>query len=73
MAAVAYLMVFSTVFGRGVWQRGISRIGANKVLVYLITLVGVLSSVVLLEENFGPARLRGALIILLGVYLSRRR
>jgi len=74
-AAVAYLVLFSTALGYGVWQWGISRIGANKVLVYLylITLVGVLSSVVLLGEDFGPVRVLGALIILVGVYLSRRR
>jgi len=55
-AAVGYLTIFSTAFAYSVWQRGIARIGPNTVLVYLylITLTGVLSSVVLLHEDFGP-------------------
>ena len=73
-AAVGYLTIFSTAFAYGVWQRGIARIGPNKVLVYLylITLTGVISSVVLLHEDFGPRRVIGAIVLLAGVYLSRR-
>jgi drug/metabolite transporter (DMT)-like permease len=73
-AALGYLTVFSTAYAYGVWQRGIARIGANRVLVYLylITLTGVISSVVLLHENFGLQRIIGAIVLLAGVYLSRR-
>jgi drug/metabolite transporter (DMT)-like permease len=73
-AAVGYLTVFSTAFAYGVWQHGIARIGPSKVLVYLylITLTGVLSSVVLLHEDFGLRRVIGAIVLLAGVYLSRR-
>jgi hypothetical protein len=48
--------------------------GANKVLVYMyvVTLVGLASSVVLLGEGLGPGKLAGAAVILLGVYLARR-
>jgi drug/metabolite transporter (DMT)-like permease len=73
-AAVGYLTIFSTAFAYGVWQSGIARIGPNRVLVYLylITLTGVLSSVILLHEDFGVRRIIGAIVLLTGVYLSRR-
>jgi drug/metabolite transporter (DMT)-like permease len=74
-AAVGYLTIFSTAFAYGVWQRGVARIGANRVLVYLylITLTGVLSSVILLHEDFGVRKIIGTIVLLAGVYLSRRR
>ena len=73
-AGVGYLTIFSTAFAYGVWQRGIARIGANRVLVYLclITLTGVLSSIILLNEDFGVRRIIGTIVLLAGVYLSRR-
>jgi drug/metabolite transporter (DMT)-like permease len=51
-AAIAYAAVFATAFAFAGWQRGISRIGANRVLVYqyLITLTGVASGVVFLRR-----------------------
>ena len=53
-AAVAYLVIFSTTIAYGIWQWGIGRIGADRALIYLylITFVGVVSSVVLLCEGF---------------------
>jgi drug/metabolite transporter (DMT)-like permease len=73
-AAVAYLAVFSTAVAYWIWQLGIARIGADRVLVYqyLITLVGVVSSVIVLNEAFGPLRMLGAAVILGGVYLASR-
>jgi drug/metabolite transporter (DMT)-like permease len=73
-AALGYLTIFSTAFAYGVWQSGIARIGPNKVLVYLylITLTGVLSSIILLHEDFSVRRIIGAIVLLAGVYLSRR-
>jgi drug/metabolite transporter (DMT)-like permease len=46
-ATVSYSAVFATAFAFAGWQRGISRIGANRVLVYqyLITLTGVVSGI----------------------------
>ncbi len=54
--------------------RAIARIGANRVLVYLYltTRTHVISSVVLPHEDFGPRRVIGAVVLLAGVYLSRR-
>jgi drug/metabolite transporter (DMT)-like permease len=40
---------------------------------YLITLVGVASGVVLLGESLTVNKILGGMIILLGVYLARRR
>jgi len=52
----------------------VARIGANRVLAYLYlqTLVGLLASALLLGEGLGAAKVAGAVIILLGVYLARR-
>jgi len=74
-AAVAYSGVFATAFAFSAWQRGISRIGANRVLVYqyLITIVGVTSGIVFFGETLGLNKIAGGIVILLGVYLARRQ
>jgi drug/metabolite transporter (DMT)-like permease len=73
-AAVGFSAVFATAFAFAAWQRGISRIGANRVLVYqyLITLTGVSSGIILFGERLGAGKILGGAIILLGVYLARR-
>ncbi len=72
--AVAYSTVLCSSFAIAAWQVNVSRLGANKVLVYLylVTLVGLLSSVVLLGEGLGAAKVAGAAAIMIGVYLARR-
>ncbi len=74
-AAAAYSALAVAAFGFSAWQWGISRIGANRVLVYqyLITLTDVLSGVLLLREDLGKEQLIGAAIIFCGVYLGRRQ
>ena len=74
-AAVAYAGVFATAFTFSAWQRGISRIGANRVLVYqyLITIVGVTSGIVFFDETLSINKVAGGAVILLGVYLARRQ
>lgn len=74
-AALAYSAVFATAFAFSAWQRGISRIGANRVLVYqyLITIVGVTSGIVFFGETLGINKIAGGIVILLGVYLARRQ
>ena len=74
-ATVVYSAVLATAFAFVAWQRGISRIGANRVLIYqyLITLTGVASGIVFFDESLGPEKLLGGAVILLGLYLSRRR
>ena len=73
-AAVAYSTVLASGFAVAAWQANVSRIGANKVLVYMyvVTLVGLSASVVFLGEGLGWNKLAGAAVILLGVYLARR-
>jgi drug/metabolite transporter (DMT)-like permease len=73
--AVVYSTVLVAAFGFLAWQRGVSRIGANRVLVYqyLITFVGVASGIVLLSEGLGANKVIGGAIILFGVYLARRQ
>jgi drug/metabolite transporter (DMT)-like permease len=72
--AVAYSTLLVAAFGFYAWQRGVSRVGANRVLVYqyLITLVGVVSGVVLLGEVLTANKILGGAVILGGVYLARR-
>ena len=73
--AAAYSTFLVAAFGFTSWQRGVSRIGANRMLVYqyLVTLVGVVSGVVLFSEGFGIDQAVGAAILLAGVYLARRQ
>ncbi len=73
-SAVAFSAVFATAFAFSAWQTGISRIGANRVLVYqyLITITGVASGIVFFAEVLGIEKIIGGTVVLLGVYLARR-
>ncbi|MGH3086699.1 MAG: DMT family transporter [Rubrobacteraceae bacterium] len=72
--AALYSMLLSSAFGFVGWQRGVSVVGANRVLIYqyLVALTGVTAGVVLLGESFGFGQAVGAAVILFGVYLARR-
>jgi drug/metabolite transporter (DMT)-like permease len=74
-SAVGYSAVFATAFAFVGWQTGISRLGANRVLVYqyLITVTGVASGIVFFGEVLGIEKIVGGAIILVGVYLARRQ
>src|SRR5918998_5872583 len=74
-AAVAFSAVFAAAFTFSAWQKGIIRVGANRVLVYqyLITLVGVTSGIIFFGETLGINKIVGGTVILLGVYLARRQ
>ena len=73
-AAAFYSTLLCSSFAIAAWQVNVSRLGANRVLIYLylVTLVGLLASVVVLGEDLGRAKIAGAAAILLGVYLARR-
>ena len=73
--ALAYSTLLLAAFGFWAWQRGVSQVGANRVLIYqyLITLVGVAAGVLLLGESLTANKVLGGAVILLGVYLARRR
>lgn len=72
--AALFSTLCSGAFGFAAWQAGVSRVGANRVLVYqyLVTLVGVSAGLLILGEGFGPGQILGALVLLFGVYLARR-
>jgi drug/metabolite transporter (DMT)-like permease len=73
--AVAFSAIFATAFAFSAWQTGISRIGANRVLVYqyLITFTGVASGIIFFGETLSIEKIVGGGVILLGVYLARRQ
>ena len=73
-AAALYSTVLASLFAIAAWQANVSRLGANRVLVYmyLVTLFGLIFSVLLLDEDLGAGKVAGAAAILLGVYLARR-
>ncbi|CAN5878362.1 DMT family transporter [soil metagenome] len=73
--AALYSTLLSSGFGFAAWQRGVSHVGANRVLIYqyLVALTGVTAGIILLGEGFGLQQALGALVILAGVYLARRR
>lgn len=73
--AAAYSTLFSSAFGFAAWGWGISRTGANRVLIYqyLVTLTGISGGIIVLGESFGPGQLIGAAVIIAGVYLARKR
>jgi drug/metabolite transporter (DMT)-like permease len=68
-AAVAFSATFAA-YAFTAWQRGISRIGANRVLIYqyLVTLTGVASG-----RRSDRRKILGGAVILIGVYLARRQ
>lgn len=73
--AAAYSCLLSSAFGFAAWQTGVSRVGANRVLVYqyLVALIGVSAGILILGEGFGLQQMAGAAVILVGVYLARSR
>ena len=72
--AAVYSTVLASAFAIAAWQANVYRLGANRVLVYmyLVTLFGLVFSVLLLGEGLGVGKVAGAVVILLGVYLARR-
>lgn len=73
--AALYSTILSSGFGFAAWQRGVSQVGANRVLIYqyLVALIGVSAGILLLGENFSLQQAVGATVVLAGVYLARRR
>jgi drug/metabolite transporter (DMT)-like permease len=72
---VTFSAVFATDFAFSAWQTAISRIGANRVIVYkfLITVMGVASGIAFISEVLRIEKLIGGAVISVGVYLTRRR
>jgi drug/metabolite transporter (DMT)-like permease len=74
-AAVVFSAMFATAFAFSAWQTGVSRIGANRVLVYqyLISITGGASGIIFFGEVLGVEKIVGGAVTLLGVYMARRQ
>lgn len=75
LIGIAYLAVFGTVAAFVLLNLGVARIGAARASAFalLVPVVGVLSSVALLDETLGPTTLLGGLIVLIGLWLIEHR
>ena len=73
--AIGYLAVFGTVIGFVLFYEGVRRIGAPRATAFamLVPIFGVLSSVILLDEELGFGTLAGGVAIMSGLWLVERR
>lgn len=71
LAGIAYLALFGTVGAFVLLNLGVARIGAARASAFalLVPIVGVLSSVALLDEHLGPMTLIGGIVVLAGLWL----
>lgn len=74
LAAVAYLAVFSTFLGTLTWNKALQIIPASQLanFIFLQPLVGTLSGVFLLKDDFTLWSASGGGLILLGLYFSAK-
>ena len=72
-AAIAYLGIVVTVGGYGLYTYGISRLPASQASAYtnLIPVFTVLMSWAFLGEQFTRSQIGGAVLVFLGIYLSK--
>lgn len=75
LVGIGYLAVFGTVAAFVLLNMGVARIGAARASAFalLVPVVGVLSSVALLDEKLGPLTLVGGVIVLVGLWLIEHR
>lgn len=75
LAGIGYLAVFGTVFPFVLLNLGVARIGAARASAFalLVPVIGVLSSVALLDEELGAFTLLGGAIVLIGLWLIEHR
>jgi len=71
---IGYLAVFGTVLAFVFFYEGVSRIGPARATAFtlLIPIVGVLSSVVILDEDVGVSTALGAIAVLAGLWVIQR-
>jgi drug/metabolite transporter (DMT)-like permease len=72
-AILAYSAVFSLVIPYIVWYSSVKRIGNSKTAIYdnLVPILTILIAYHMIDERITPVQALGALIILVGVYLTR--
>ncbi|MGH2382736.1 MAG: DMT family transporter [Candidatus Limnocylindria bacterium] len=75
LIGIAYLALFGTVAAFVLLNLGVARIGAARASAFalLVPIVGVLSSVALLDERLGPLTVLGGTIVLIGLWLVEHR
>ena len=75
LAGMAYLAIFGTVGAFVLLNMGVARIGAARASAFalLVPIIGVLSSVALLDERLGPLTVVGGAIVLIGLWLVEHR
>jgi len=75
LAGMAYLALFGTVGAFVLLNLGVARIGAARASAFalLVPVVGVLSSVALLNETLGPLTLLGGAVVIVGLWLIEHR
>lgn len=75
LVGIAYLALFGTVGAFVLLNMGVARIGASRASAFalLVPVVGVLSSVALLDEKLGPLTLVGGVVVLVGLWLIEHR
>ena len=75
LAGIGYLAVFGTVAAFVLFNMGVARIGAARASAFalLVPIIGVLSSVALLDEELGPFTLLGGIIVLVGLWIVEHR
>lgn len=73
-AGLLYLAIFGTVFAFVFFNEGVKRIGAGpaSAFAFLVPVIGVLSSVWLLDERLTPLAVLGAALVLLGLGIVQR-
>lgn len=70
-----YLASFGTVFAFVFFVEGVKRIGPGpaSAFAFLVPIVGVISSMILLNERLTPLSVLGSALVLLGLWLVQRR
>ncbi len=73
-ATLGWSIIFPVYFAWTVWSWASARIGVARtaVFMYLVPIVGGITSWLLLAEDFGPQKILGALLTLAGLVLARR-
>ena len=75
LVGIGYLALFGTVAAFVLLNMGVARIGAARASAFalLVPIVGVLSSVALLNEELGPLTVVGGAVVLIGLWLVEHR
>ncbi len=73
--SLAYSSWLATAISYVIWYTGVNRIGSARTSLYynLITVIGVAVAWILLSESMTPTQIAGACLILISLYLARRK